>query len=109
MKVLIGGALLLATLAAGSAFGYVQDSEWRAERRAEIRARVHEHAMAIRERGRYRHEALLESSRARTEARRLRHEMARERHQLAKEEGRERREMLREMRREYRRDWGRVY
>jgi hypothetical protein len=98
MKALLGGMLLLATLAAGSAFGYVQDSEWRAERRLELR----EHA-------RYRHEALMEAHRARLEAHRLRHEIARERRDLVREEVRQRREMTREMRREYRRDFGRIY
>jgi hypothetical protein len=109
MKAVIGGMLLLATLAAGSAFGYVQDSDWRWERRAEIRERNHERVMAARERARYRHDALLEASRARAGSHRLRHEMARERHDLLREEGRQRREMTREMRREYRRDFGRVY
>jgi len=98
MKALLGGILLLATLAAGSAFGYVQDSEGRDWRRAEMRQRNYERAMAIRERARYRHEA-------QSEAHRLRHEMARERRELVREEARQRREM----RREYRRDFGRVY
>ena len=113
MKAIVGGVLILAMLAAGTAFAYVvDDSDWCWQLRSEARERAMEARQAAREARETAREQIFEAkheaARARLEAlreaTRARIDFARERRDILREQMRARREILRDVQRELRRD-----